>query len=186
MNFDVAASLRRLKPQRRQSPLSRRADESLDFLSQSPTPGGELLLDTTVYIDFLRDHLPHALDQLLDMRIANHSSVALAELTHLMGRLDPRDVRTAETLGRLTETIENIPAHRLTTPSMAAWGEAGMLAGVIARLNDRRAEQSLLNDALLLLHSLETGRTLVTRNIADFDLLQQLMPQAQVLFYRRT
>jgi len=43
----------------------------------------------------------------------------------------------------------------------------------------------LLNDALLLETARKYGLTVLTRNIGDFDLLQQLEPTAKVLFYER-
>ena len=42
----------------------------------------------------------------------------------------------------------------------------------------------LLNDALIFFDARKHGRTVLTRNVADFDLLQQLAPDGQVLFYR--
>ena len=147
--------------------------------------GQELLLDTCVYIDVAQGRTPPAVDRLLQVRVLNHSSVALAELTHLFGRLDPSDARTKAALGQLSVILDSIPEHRLTAPSIEASGEAGMLAGLAARLVGRAHSQALLNDALLLLHAGESGRVLLTRNIDDLDRLQQLAPRSQVLFYRQ-
>jgi len=149
-------------------------------------PGPELLLDTSLYIDVLQGRTPPELDRLLTFRILNHSSVALAELTHLFGRLDPAHPGTRAALRALGDTLGDIPPHRLTSPSVRAFGEAGILAGLAARLTGRAHGAELLNDAVLLLHAAETGRTLLTRNVGDFDALQQLEPSAEVLFYRRT
>lgn len=41
-----------------------------------------------------------------------------------------------------------------------------------------------LNDATLYLHALERGYTVLTRNIQDFDFMNQIMPSGRVLFYR--
>lgn len=185
MSFDLAGALRRLKPQQAAGRISRRADADLPFLLEPVEPGPELLLDTCVYIDVLQACSPPAADRLLNLRIVNHSTVALSELTHLFGRLDPAHPMTRRTLVELTGVINDIPAHRLSRPSERAAGEAGILAGLVARLNGRPAGAELLNDALLLLQAAETGCTLLTRNLADFDLLLQLWPQASVLFYRR-
>jgi predicted nucleic acid-binding protein len=47
-----------------------------------------------------------------------------------------------------------------------------------------KAEQrKILNDALIFLSAAKAGLTVLTRNITDFDLLMQLAPDAQVLFY---
>jgi predicted nucleic acid-binding protein len=147
-------------------------------------PGPELLLDTCVYIDEVQGRAPPELDRLLRMRVLNHSSVAPSELTHLFGRFHPAHPGTRSALKELRGIVDDIPAHRLTAPSLRAAGEAGMLAGLAARLTGRAAAQALLNDSLILLHAAETGCVLLTRNVMDFDVLQQLAPQTQVLLYR--
>lgn len=165
--------------------MARRPDVDLPFLAEPAAPGPELLLDTCVYIDVLQGRSPPVLDALLSLRIINHSTVALSELTHLFGRLDPAHPNTRKALTELTGVIADIPAHRLSRPSQRAAGEAGMLAGLATRLTGRESSTDLLNDSLLLLQAAETGGTLLTRNLADLDGLQQLWPQASVLFYRR-
>ena len=45
------------------------------------------MLDTTAYIDALQDKSPGAIDDLMALRICNHSAVCLAELTHAYGAL---------------------------------------------------------------------------------------------------
>lgn len=185
MSIDLTGSLRRLKPQRVARPLLRRDDAQLPFVTDEQGVGGELLLDTNVYLDVLQGRTPPEVDRLLELRINNHSTVVLAELTHLFGRLDPADVRTKPTLAELRSVLDGIPSHRLTAPSSRAFGEAGMLAGLAVRLTGRLHGLELLNDALLLLHALETGCILLTRNMRDFDLLQQLVPASQILVYRQ-
>ncbi|MPZ34960.1 MAG: hypothetical protein GEV13_28965 [Rhodospirillales bacterium] len=149
--------------------------------------GAELLLDTCVYIDVLQGRTPPSIDELLEARIANHSTVCLAEMTHLFGRLDPAHARTKAVLSERRRTIEDMPGHRISSPSETAMGEAGMLAGATARLlRIERAEQPLLlNDASLYLQALEHGWTVLTRNVRDFDAFDQLLPANRVLFYER-
>jgi hypothetical protein len=127
-------------------------------------------------------------DELLAARIVNHATICLAELTHLFGRLDPAHPGTKSVLLEIRGTIEDIPGHRLASPSPTAIGEAGMLAGLVARLSgaDRTEGPALLNDASLYLHALERGWTILTRNIRDFDFLDQLLPAGRVLFYEQT
>ena len=60
-----------------------------------------------------------------------------------------------------------------------------MPAGLAMRLAGRAKDQALLNDATLFLHANERGCVLLTRNLADFDALQQLAPAGNVLFYRQ-
>lgn len=149
--------------------------------------GAELLLDTCVYIDVLQGRTPVSVDELLETRILNHSTVCLAEMTHLFGRLDPAHAGTKGVLREIRRTIEDMPNHRLTSPSETAMGEAGMLAGLASRLLglERGEQPLLLNDAGLYLQGLERGWTILTRNVRDFDCFDQLISVNRVLFYER-
>lgn len=171
MAFDLGASLGRLKPEKRTKALSRRPDVELPFLDKSVSAGVPLLLDASVYIDVLQGRAPDAVRDLLRIRQINHSSVALAELTRLFGRLDPAHLGTGAVLSMIAETIDDMPAHRLTAPSIAALAEAGMITGIIARLRGlpKAGKQPLINDAALFLQALESGATLLSRNISDMD-----------------
>jgi hypothetical protein len=187
LNFDLARSLRKFKPGRRATALARRPEKMLPFVSENTVGGAELLLDTCVYIDDLQGRLPSAVDNLLATRLSNHSGIALAELTHLFGRLDPRDARTDAVLSKIRAVISSVPPHRLKAPSINVLGQAGILAGFATRLAgmESRREQALLNDAALFLQAMEQGKTLLTRNIREFDWFDQLLPGSRVLFYRQ-
>jgi predicted nucleic acid-binding protein len=78
--------------------------------------------------------------------------------------------------------------HRVREPSQSAWGTAGILAGLASRLGGYQAgqERRLLNDALLFLQALEEGQIVLTRNIGDFDILNQLVPEGRILLYARS
>jgi predicted nucleic acid-binding protein len=185
LSFDLARALRRIKPQRTVGSMQRRRTTDLPLVQTPIAAGAELLLDTCVYIDVLQGRTPANVDDLLEARILNHSTVCLAELTHLFGRLDPAHASTRTVLREIRRTIEGIPSHRLSAPSTTAMGEAGMLAGLVARLSgiDRGEDASLLNDANLYLQALERGWILLTRNAHDFDFVDQLLPASRVLFY---
>lgn len=184
MTFDRAQSIRRLKPQRQAPPLERRPDSQLPFVTTPPTAGGELLLDTCVYLDVMQGRTPAEVDALLQIRTLNHSTVALSEMTHRFGRLAPTHPATRNALRQIAGAIDEIQPHRLGIPSTRAFGEAGMLAGLAARLSGQPSGVELLNDALLFLHARETGRALLTANIAHFDHFDQLLPGNNLLFYR--
>jgi predicted nucleic acid-binding protein len=184
LNFDRRTSLRRIKPQRRAAALCRREASDLPLVPGQPPAGRELLLDTCVYIDVLQGRTPAEVDRLLQMRIVNHSTTALSELTHLYGALDPEHSGTSSILRILGQTIDDIPMHRLTTPSARAYAEAGMLAGLVTRLTGQQKTVSLLNDALLFLHAAETGCALLSRNVRDFDWFDQVLPGSSLLLYR--
>lgn len=184
MTFDRRASIRRIKPQRRTVSLIRRDDADLPFVSGAHLVGRELLLDTNVYIDVLQGKPPAVVDGLLQTRIVNHSTIALAELTHLIGALDPAHAGTANILRILGQTIDDMRPYRLTPPSTRAFGEGGMLAGLVARLTGQRRDIKLLNDAKLFLQAAETGCDLLTGNIRDFDWFDQLLPGTGLLLYK--
>jgi hypothetical protein len=80
--------------------------------------------------------------------------------------------------------VRDIRAHRLTAPSTRTCGEAGMLAGLLARLSGPKVSQDLLNDALLFLQARATGCAMLTANISDFDLFEQLLAGSTPLLYR--
>ncbi len=184
MSFDLDACLRRLKPDKRTGPLSRRPASALAFMDDVDLVGPDLLIDTSVIIDVLQGKAPEKVDQILSARTAYHSTVVLSELTHLFGRLDPKHPETPTTLRSLKATIAGIPGHRLIAPTVRISAEAGILSGLIARMVSRPQDQTLLNDALLHCQAITEGFVLMTGNISDFDLLDQLMP-GRVIFYRK-
>ncbi len=165
----------------------RRPFEALPAVQSPVAAGAELLLDTCVYIDVLQGRTPARMDELLQVRIINHSTICLSEMTHLFGRLDPAHAGTKGVLREIRHAIEDMPDHRLSSPSEAAMGEAGMLAGLVSRLlgMGRSERPLLLNDASLYLQALERGWTVLTRNVRDFDCFDQLLPANKVLFYQQ-
>jgi hypothetical protein len=187
LSFDLDASLRWLKPQRKRRLLRRRRDQDLTWIEGVPRVGAPVLLDATVYIDTLQGRSPHALDQLISLRTCNHCAVCLSELTHLWGRLRPDDPRTKRSLEVIRQTVRDIPSHRLTAPDPDTWGAAGILGGILFRLGSYSAgaERKCLNDALVFLQGRKLGWPVVTGNIADFDFLNQLVPDGRILLYRR-
>ena len=67
--------------------------------------------------------------------------------------------------------------------------EVGVLAGMTFRLlrlpKNQGHERKFLHDALLYLQARKLGCAVLTRNIGDFDLLNQLVPGGQILLYRQ-
>lgn len=187
LSFDLDRVLRRLRPLiRSTASLARRPATELPFIDDHLRPGPELLLDTTVYVDGLQDRSPREVDHLLSMRICNHSAVCLAELTHAFGRLDPNHPATDNALDKCGRTVNAIRPHRLHEPSRSVWGTAGVLAGLAFRLGGymKGQERRLLNDALVFLQALEHGQTVLTRNMRDFDVLNQMVPDGRIILYR--
>lgn len=185
LSTDIRASLRRYKPEKRREPLRRRPDEELNFIQSSVKPG-KLLYDTTVYIDILQDRFPRMGDFMLATAEAWHSPVTEAELTVVAGLLDPAHPNTRKTIEAIVVVLNQCAIHRTIVPDEVVWREAGILSGILARLQgyDKGQRRRLMNDALLFVTARRYGCTVLTRNVGDFDFLQQLDPAGRVLFYR--
>jgi len=178
-------SLRRLKPEKRQKGLAYRDRSQLRFLSSLKPPLPKLLLDTTVYIDALQGRLPDYAEVALRAGSLWHSSVTEAELAALAGLLDPAHPDTARAIAQVAASIELRPEHRILTPDRETWREAGILIGLLARLQryGKTEQRKALNDALIFLAAIKNGCVVLTRNISDFDLLMQLDARGQAVFY---
>lgn len=187
MRADLARSLRRIKPERFTGSLARRNDAELDFANGASPFGPPILLDTTVYVDGLEGSLPPEVETLLRARETMHVSIVLGELSHNFGRLDPRRPGTRAHLAELAAVIGGIRPHRIESAvSAGVLLEAGILSGLVFRLGGFQPGQEVaaLNDATIYLHALERGYTVLTRNIRDFDLMNQIIPSGRVVFYR--
>ena len=187
MSFDLQRAERALKPQARGG-LKARPENELRWVDGEAKAGVPLLIDTTVYFDTLQGRTPAAVDDLLRYRSIFHSAVCLAELTHAFGRLDPAHSATRKALAALAGTIDDIPRHRLFAPDTDLWGKAGMLAGKALRIGrippGQGQERKLLNDSVIYLQARKVGAAILTRNVRDFNLLEQLVPSGAVVFYK--
>ena len=181
MSTDLAASLsrwNRIAPHRRKDDLLSWFDDRL-----LPEP---VLFDTTVYIDVLQDKLSPPLQWEIARVRPWHCSVAESEMVYLCGRLDPAHPGTADVVRRIEGVVEHWPLDRILTPGRAAWREAAILTGILSRHHRTKDEDRgrTMNDALIFLSALEHGCAVLSRNIRDFDLLMQLVPEGKVVFYR--
>jgi predicted nucleic acid-binding protein len=178
-------SLRRLKPEKHQKGLSHRDRTQLRFLPSLKPPFPKLLLDTTVYIDALQGRLGADMEIVLRAASLWHSTVTEAELAALAGLLHPAHPNSASVIAQVAASIELRPAHRILTPDRDTWREAGILAGLLARLQryGKNEQRKALNDALIFLTASRNGCVVLTRNLSDFDLLMQLDPKGQAVFY---
>jgi predicted nucleic acid-binding protein len=116
-----------------------------------------------------------------------HSPLTESEIAAAVGLLDPADPRTAKTIAQLVLLIEKRAVHRVLSPDSAIWRDAGLTSGVLARLQNYNKEdrRKALNDALLFFTALKHGCSVLTRNIKEFDLFQQLYEAGRVVFYER-
>ena len=167
--------------------LTRRAHADLPFVEASETAGADLLLDTCVYIDQMQGRAPESLETLIEARQVNHSTIAIQELMHTVGALDPDDPRSAGAVATIGRYIKAMRPHRTFAPEPDVLGEAAMLSGHLRRRQNYTGDGRLraLMDSVLFLQGLKLGFTVLTANIGDFDLLLQLVPAGRVLFYRR-
>ena len=158
----------------------------LPFASVDDLAGQPLLLDTCVYVDQMQGRAPALVEQLIDIRQVNHSTVAIQELMHIVGVLDPDDPRTAAVVEAVGGQIEAMPEHRVFAPDAEVLGRAALLAGILSRLQGYAWDAKLraLQDCVLFLQAQKLGFAVLTANIAEFDLLLQLVPTGRILFYR--
>lgn len=185
MSSEFGKSLRRLKPEKHRKRLLNRDRLQLPFLTNLKPPLPKLLLDTTVYIDALQGRLPKSVE--IALRAGNlwHSTVTEAELAALAGLLAPSHPGTQHVIAQIAASVELRPAHRILAPDLDAWREAGILAGLLARLQQygKNERRKALNDALIFLTAAKNGCVVLTRNVTDFDLLMQLDRKGQAIFY---
>jgi len=178
-----------------------RNDTDLPF-DPSVAPELPLLFDTTIYLDRGRRRLPAAIRALIASRqhLIYNCGVACAEMAISIGLLDPADPRTAGTIGAIRAHLNHIEMGKVVAPSPAAWTEAALLAGILARTQGlATAKRTLTPDqaccqegrrrelllvALLFLTAIEQGMLLISGNIKHMDLLLQLRPTSNVLLYR--
>jgi predicted nucleic acid-binding protein len=186
LSSELWRSIRRFKPERHTRPLQRRADSELDFLETIRVRPAKLLYDTTVYIDVLRDQFPMTGQLMLRAVEAWHSPITEAELISAVGLLEPHNSRTQPVIDKIAAVIDQRRAQRTIVPDATTWREAGILSGILGRLQgfDKGQRRRLMNDALLFVTARRHGCTLLTRNVSDFDLMQQLEPAGRVLFYK--
>ncbi|MGD9884760.1 MAG: type II toxin-antitoxin system VapC family toxin [Reyranella sp.] len=183
-DFDAARRWARFD---RQKTLARRSDEELPFVQAGQIVGQGLLLDTCVYIDQMQDRSPDLLDDLIAQRQVNHSAVALQELMHTVGVLDPSDRRTAGVIAEIRKQIAAMPPHRLFAPDLEIQGRATLLSGILCRIQGYGKDGKLraLQDCALFLQGQKLGLVVLTANVRDYDILLQLIPTGRALFYRR-
>lgn len=134
----------------------------------------------------MQDRTPATLDDVMSARFIHHSTVAIQELMHTVGVLDPTDPRTAGAVAAVGAQIKLMRPHRVHTPDADVLGRAALMSGVLCRLQGYSKDDKLhaLQDCVLFLQALKEGLTLLTANIGDFDILSQMLPGARMMFYR--
>jgi predicted nucleic acid-binding protein len=167
--------------------LQPREDARLPFLTEDDLVGGSLMLDTCVYVDQLQGSLPEPVEEAVGRRVSHHSSVCVGEMSHVLGALRPDDRRTPGAIEAIRRLIAAIPSLRVHAPEAQTVATAGALSGVLCRTMGYGGDSKLraFNDAVIYVQAVRQGFTVVTRNVGDFDLLQQMVPAGRILLYRR-
>lgn len=183
-DFDAARRWARFDPQKT---LARRGDDELPFVNPNLIAGQGILLDTSVYIDQMQDRSPQILDDLIAQRQVNHSTVAVQELMHTVGVLNPKDTRTASVVAEIGRQIKAMPPHRIFAPDVEVLGRAALLSGILCRLQgyEKNGKLRALQDCVLFLQAQKLGLVVLTANVGDYDILLQLIPAGRALFYRQ-
>lgn len=136
----------------------------------------------------MQDRSPQILDDLIAQRQVNHSTVAIQELMHTVGVLNPSDARTATAIDVIGKQIRAMPPHRIFPPDTEILGRAALLSGILCRLQGYGKDGKLraLQDCVLFLQAQKLGLVVLTANVGDYDVLLQLIPAGRVLLYRST
>jgi predicted nucleic acid-binding protein len=134
----------------------------------------KFVLDTNLYISAIRDKAwGQELDRFSSENLPSIHLHAVVVQEMLAGAIDAgkeRAIRAA-----LIAPFER--RRRVVTPSYATWRRTGE---IMARLAQRRLitpgklPRSLQNDCLLAASCREMGMTLITNNLRDFELIQQV------------
>ena len=157
-------------------------------------PSGPVLLDTNVFINALAGRGPPVLRALLEaLPRVFVAAPTRAELVWVRGRLDPDYPGTARVLAVYDDLLSRIEPAKVLVPGDGDWLAAGELAGQAARaivgggwkIATAFDRVELVSDALTAILARNAGFTVVTED-ADFDILGQLTPGLQVLFYDQT
>lgn len=151
------------------------------------------MLDTNVFINALAGRGPPVLRALLEnLPRLFVAAPTRAELAWVRGRLDSDHPGTSRVLSEYEGLLSRINPAKVLVPADADWLAAGELAGRAARAvagGGRKIATAfdrveLVSDALTAILARAAGFTVVTED-ADFDVLMQIAPGLDVLFYDR-
>ena len=103
------------------------------------------------------------------------------------GLLDPAHPATPGNRAAIERLLGCLAATDIVAPGAAAWAEAGMIAGILARTQHgaagRDARRRLLNDALLFLSAREQGAALISADHGDLDRLARFDPATPMVVF---
>src|SRR5947207_1244994 len=184
LGSDFQGVLKRLKPEKHQTQLKPRHQSDLEFIGTTHNRPVKLLYDTTVYIDILQGRFPQVGEQMLRASEAWHSPVTEAELAVSCGLLDPAHSRTRENIEQIVAVIELRPRHKTITPDAGIWREAGILSGIVSRLQGygKDGRVRILNDAILYASDGQDVCSFLTRIVFIVNVFMLLQLNSTILY----
>ena len=184
MSFDIDRIVRTFKPEKRTAALTLRSSVDLIAISAAITRR-PVVPDATVYMHGGQGRLPPQVATIVQQWPLLHCAVALGEIAHGIGRLDPGHPQTPRRRAYLESVLRQIPQHRIIAPGDDVHVSAGILTGILARLLrlPGGGHRLRINDVLICLTALKSCAAVLTANIGDFDLVQQLVPSAEIIYY---
>lgn len=184
MSFDIDRIVRSFKPEKRVVALAPRHPPDL-IAGSAAMARRPVVPDTTVYVHAGQGKPPLHIATVLQQWPLLHCSVALGEIAHSIGRLDPAHPRTAYRRAYLERILRQVPQHRVIAPGDEVQVSAGVLTGMLARLLHLPSggHRLRINDVLICLTALKNGAAILTANVGDFDLVQQLVPSAEIIYH---
>jgi len=143
------------------------------------------MLDTNTIISGLKDKLPGPIRAVVAQSASVASAVVIGEMVQGLFSLKPADARSAGNRRIIERTIAELEKSPILTPNDSEWRLAMACLAVLGRCNDldRSTRAHWLRDALIYVSARSAGVTLVTSNLREFDLFQQLLPGGEVLFF---
>lgn len=186
MSVDLAALLRRHKPERFAATLRPLPPEAL--VEAAPGVARMVMLDTTAIVHGLSGRLPPGAVALLGAALRFHCAACLCEVAVGLAARDQGSADNAALRAGYAEMFRRIPRHAVHAPCAQVWTAAGLVAGTLARTQhlgrDRRKE--MLNDAVIYLTAMKHGMPVLTENRTDFGLIQQVVGNGSFVVYRAT
>jgi predicted nucleic acid-binding protein len=186
LSIDLRGTLRRRKPERRQTQLTaRRRSELISVKDFTPSGRALLMPDTNVYIRAAAGTLPELVQDLVERALLFHCSVCLGELAIGVANANPSSPSWSVMRDHYVELFDSIPSARLLNPDAQVWTNAGVVAGVLARTQgfQRHQRKECLNDVLIYLTAVKSGLPVLTADRNQFDLIQQLAPEGQFIHF---
>jgi predicted nucleic acid-binding protein len=136
---------------------------------------GKVLLDTNVFIDYLRvGHHAEWVWGGAEPRIRFLSAVVLLEL-----RLGANTTRRRRAVDRIAAAF---PPERIVAPTPRLFDRAGTLFHVLYQSGRGRTDRlGPIDDVLIALTAWQIGATVVTSNLADFRRIAASLPSLSVV-----